>query len=177
MTLQIKVELGRVSDYIINHSPSGAVPAPIRLSMGWEEPHMVAFANDNHSNGRVDIMTLACGLNLGQLPLQDVGELALRNTITIIHNPLREFDTFFLVVGFPPSVTAEYLIDHILKIVDYFDTRVLSPGDSCIVGGIRVDTANHRSKRGTPMCAGSGVHHIGTWKCQSENGVNKSTYP
>lgn len=55
MTLQIKVELRRVCNLPVDNGTRRAIPASVSvLGLLWEEPDMVALADHNHRNFRLD---------------------------------------------------------------------------------------------------------------------------
>ena len=64
VTLQIKVKFDRIDNIAVDDCASGAIPAPIALVIRpREEANMVAFANDNKCDGRVETQFFArfCG--------------------------------------------------------------------------------------------------------------------
>ena len=52
MTLQVEVELRRVNYVTIHNGSSRAIPASILDAGRWEEPDVVAFANDDDGDIR-----------------------------------------------------------------------------------------------------------------------------
>jgi hypothetical protein len=62
-----------------------------------------------------------CNIFLDRESVLQNDNLLTRNTVTIINNPLGEAVSFLLVVGLPPSMAANYLVDHLSNICNHFN--------------------------------------------------------
>lgn len=162
MAAQIEVKLERVGDVGVDRGPSGDVSTlPDSLILvSTEKAGVMAFLHHNVSDPRLVVFfQFDAGISNGkQLIVKDLGELALRDPISV------EDDSGGLEAGGLVELD-EQLTHHIGQVFNDLLPGALHTHGSTVAAGVCVHTADHRCDRRLLPVPSWGVCNI----CSQEN--------
>lgn len=148
MRHQEEISFGRMDDVSVDHGARWDVTGPAHAICGavGEHARVVTLLHHQESDERL-VTTLQSGArppNGRHLLVQDLGELALADTVAVENDALR-LARRRAAVG--PIEAHQDGVHHILHVLDRLLARFLEPHLSAVAGRSRVQTAHHGSDR------------------------------